>query len=149
MVKYIRVILVGILVIFGASTITNHHQFDSNKIYYDNVRYSDNVDFFGVEGTNLNYSGNLSHVGDYYELYFDVVNDSGADVVVQEAIYHEDDSYIRYELSYEDGSSIQAGDLLKSGEVKTIHYKVFYQSPIEDNSYELDSSLLIQFGQNI
>lgn len=149
MVKYIRFVVVSILLLFGVHYMDTRNGFDSNELYYDNVRYSDNVDFYGVEGTNLRYSGNLSGVGDFYELYFDVVNHTGVDVVVQDSIYHEDDSYIHYELSYEDGSIIQPGDLLKSGESKTIHYKVLYQKPIQDDSYQLDSSFSIQFEQNL
>lgn len=149
MVKSIRFVVVGILLLFSVHIMNSHREFDSKDLYYDHVRYSDNVDFYGVEGMNLHYSGNLSEVGDFYELFFDVVNQTGVDVVVQDSICHDSDSYIRYELSYEDGSIIQPGDLLKNGESETIHYKVFYQRPIQDDSYQLDSSFSIQFEQSL
>lgn len=149
MVKYIRVIIVGLLFLFGINTLKLDNTFDSHRIYYDNVHYSDNVDFYGVEGTYLNYSGSLSYVGDYYELYFDVVNDTGVDVVICDYFLQEDNPYIHYELTYEDGNSIHNGDLLKKNESKTIHYKVLYQKPIEDDQYELDTNFSINFEQNI
>ena len=149
MVKYIRMVIVGVLLLLGIHSLESVSKFDSQGIYYDHVRYSDNVTFYGVDGLNLKYSANLSYVGDSYELFFDVVNDSGVDVVIQDILYSKEDPYIHYELTYQDGSMIQDGNLLQMGESKTIHYKVIYQEPIQEESYQFDSGFSLQFEQKI
>ena len=150
MVKYIRGIFVVFLAFFGIIlSLGSSHAYSSKGIYYDNVSYTDNVTFYGVDGLNINYSAEMSKVGDYYLLTFDVVNDSGVDVFISDCSYHDDDPYIQYELAYLSGDKIQVGDTLEKNEVKTIQYKVTYLNPIMDDEYEVDSSFQIQFDQKI
>ena len=47
--------------------------YPKSVIYYDNFQYTDNVLFYGVDGLNVQYEGELSYLGDSYELSFDVV----------------------------------------------------------------------------
>ena len=150
MVRYMRVGIIGILLLFGVLfSLGSSYGYNAKGIYYDNVRYSDNVHFYGVEGLNISYSADLSKLGDSYELVFDVVNDSGVDVVITDCVYHEEDPYIHYELTYVDGAKIQEGDLLQKDDVKTIRYVVTYQNPVMDDEYEVDSSFHILYEQKI
>ena len=116
-------------------------------IYYDNFKYTDNVELIKAEGTDINYNDILINVGDYYEIVFDVINDSNVDIKVTDCIYNKDDSYINYELTYSNGQRINSGDIIKKGESKRIKYYVSYDKPIVEESYEVDSSFSIGYEQ--
>ena len=150
MVKYIRIGIVGILLLFGIiSSLGSSYSYSNKGIYYDNVKYSDNVDFYGVDGTDLKFNGNLSNVGDSYYLTFDVVNDSDVDMVITDYLLNEEDPYINYELTYLNGDKVEIGDILEKGKVKTLHYVVEYENPILEDTYEVDSSFQINYNQKI
>ena len=150
MVKYIRIGIVGILLLFGViSSLGSSYSYSNKGIYYDNVKYSDNVDFYGVDGTDLKFNGNLSTVGDSYFLTFDVVNDSDVDMIITDYLLNEDDPYIKYELTYIDGNKVKTGDILKKNTTKTLHYVVKYENPVLEDTYEVDSSFHIQYDQKI
>ena len=113
--------LVGVLFSLGSS-----YAYSNPGVHYENVRYSDNVTFYGVDDLNFHYSANLDRVGDSYELIFDVINDSGVDMMISECFYHEDDPYISYQLTYLDGKKVEEGDVLKKDTMKTLKYMVTY-----------------------
>ena len=146
--KYIRTMLIGLLAIIAFEY--HNLSVSSNKgIYYDNIEYTDNVIFDSVNGVNLDYSANLVKPGDYYELYFDVINETGYDVEITDCTYNNDDDYIAYELVYEDGSHIGIGDIIKKGENVRIKYKVLYKNYVTEDSYTFDTSFSILYGQVI
>ncbi len=150
MVKFIRIGIVGILLLFGiVSSLGSSYSYSNKGIYYDNVKYSDNVDFYGVNGTDLKFNGNLSNVGDSYFLTFDVVNDSDADMIITDYLLNEEDPYITYQLTYIDGKKVKEGDILEKGKIKTLHYVVKYENPVLEDNYEVDSSFQIQYDQKI
>ena len=144
--KYLEIVLAGIGLAYFAlfGNLSNH---STHNIYYDNIQYTDNVEFLGTEGLDIHYIGELSYPGDYYELTFDVVNDSPYDVEVVKCFYQESDSYIEYQLSYDDGSDILLGDVLKKGEKRHLKYRVLYKDYIESDSYEFDASFNIRYEQ--
>ena len=148
--KYIEMILVGLgltyLAVFGNIKINGDNQ-SIKGIYYDNFKYTDNVEFYGSDGLNIQYSGELSIPGDYYELTFDVVNSTGVDVEIADCFHQEPDEYIDFRLTYEDGQEVEVGDTLKSGETKRLTYKVTYQKGIDTDDYEFDSSFSIHYEQ--
>ncbi len=149
--KYLYGLLVGLgiayCVIFGDFSLTENSGSVKNKIYYDNIQYTDNVNFYGADGLKINYEGRLSNPGDYYELSFDVVNDSTTDMMISKCDYHQTDSYIEYQLSYSNGSAIKIGDVLKKGETRRLTYRVSYKNPIKSNGYEFDSSFYLGYEQ--
>jgi hypothetical protein len=148
--KYAKLMLVGFFAIIGLGCYgftTNASDDFTNNIYYDNVDYTDNVLLNSVEGVNIDYSAQLMIPGDYYELYFDVVNKTNYDVKINECIYNEDDDYIDYELTYDDGEVINIGDIIKNGESVRIKYKVLYKNYIDKENYILDTSFSILYGQ--
>lgn len=149
--KYLKVLLVGIAFVigFGYKTLNADGKSFNKGIYYDNIKYSDNVVFNKVDGTNIDYSANLSSPGDYFEIYFDVVNSTNYNVEISDYVYNEDDDYIDYELTYADGKSINNGDIIKKGESKRLMYKVYYKNPIVEDEYNIDTSFYIYYEQAI
>ena len=150
--KYAKVLLVGLLAIIGLG----YHNFTANAsgdlkkgIYYDKVDYTDNVAFNNVDGTSIDYSAELAKPGDYYELYFDVVNSTNYNVEITDCIYNEDDDYLDYELTYENGEKINIGDIIKKGESIRVKYKVLYKEYIMENEYTFDTSFSILYEQVI
>lgn len=150
MVKYIRVLLIIIVAVLGiVFSLGSSYAYSGKGIYYDNVRYSDNVTFYGVDGLNLGFNADLAYLGDSYEVIFDVVNDNNVDMVITDASVHEDDPYISYELTYLDGEKVQVGDILEKNDIKTLKYVVTYVNPVLEDGYEIDSSFNIQYDQKI
>ena len=144
-------IIVGILFIGGI--LFNNFNSDTNAlnkgVYYDNVKYTDNVTFNKVDGLNIDYSAELGVPGDYYELEFDVVNSTKYNIEIADLIYNDDDNYITYELSYANGNEIKNGDIIKAGEFKKLKYKVSYVNPVKEDNYTFDTSFFIQYEQAI
>ena len=150
--KYIKVMLVGLLAIIGIGyyNINANASGDLKKgIYYDDVEYTDNVAFNNVDGTNIDYSAELVKPGDYYELYFDVVNSTRYNVEITDFIINEDDDYITYELTYDNGEEINVGDVIKKGESIRVKYKVLYKEYIAEPDYTFDTSFSILYEQTI
>ena len=150
--KYLKVMLVVLLAVIGVGykTFNADASADLKKgIYYDNVDYTDNVAFNKVEGSNLDYSAELVKPGDYYELYFDVVNSTKYDVEITDCIYNDDDEYIDYDLVYENGDKINVGDIIKKGESIRVKYTVLYKEYITEKDYTFDTSFSILYQQVI
>ena len=113
----------------------------------DNFNYTDNVTFNGNDGLNIDYTANLNQVGDYYEISFNVINDSKVDMEITNCDYHKNDEFINYELTYDNGKKVQQGDILKQGESKKIKYRVQYKKLIVENNYQVDTSFSINYEQ--
>ncbi len=150
--KYVQLFLtcIGITycALMGVFSVAGKDNGDySHNVYYDNIQYTDNVEFYGVDGFNIQYSGELNYLGDYYEISFDVVNGSGTKMMLSKCLYQESDYYIDYLLTYDDDSEVSIGDTLKQGERKRLKYRVLYKNPIQSDVYELDSSFYISYEQ--
>lgn len=150
--KYLKGALIVLLAIIGVG----YKNFNANAsgdlkkgIYYDNIDYTDNVAFNKVDGVNLDYSAELVKPGDYYELYFDVVNSTGYNVEITDCVYNEDDEYIDYDLVYENGEKINTGDIIKKGESVRVKYTVLYKEYIDKQDYTFDTSFSILYEQTI
>lgn len=134
-----------ILVFFSSLLFHPTDDYSKSVIYYDNFQYTDNVLFYGVDGLNVQYEGELSYLGDSYELSFDVVNLSNIDVGISDLVLQNQDPYLEYSLTYEDGDNVVIGDTLKAGEKRRIKYQVLWKNPIDIDDYELDSSFYIDY----
>lgn len=149
--KYLDMAIVGILFVGGI--LFNNFSSDTNAlnkgVYYDNVKYTDNVVFNSVDGLNIDYQAKLTNPGDFYELDFDVVNSTRHDIQIADYMYNEDDEYITYELCYADGTKIKNGDIIKAGKSKKLKYKVSYVNPIKEDNYNFDTTFAIQYEQAI
>ena len=148
MVKYVNALVVGVL--FFVGILFEGYAIDNVKndkgIYYDNVKYSENVKLNDVNGLNIDYNAELLAPGDFYELTFDVVNDSLYDVSFADITINDDDDYIDFDLTYSDGNSIKLGDVLKKGEKKQLKYKVLYKNLVLED-YEFDTNFMLNFEQ--
>ena len=120
--KYLKGALIVLLAIIGVG----YKNFNANAsgdlkkgIYYDNIDYTDNVAFNKVDGVNLDYSAELVKPGDYYELYFDVVNSTG------------------YNVEITDCESVR------------VKYTVLYKEYIDKQDYTFDTSFSILYEQTI
>lgn len=118
-----------------------------NNIYYDNIKYSDNVEFYGVDGLNIRYTGVLVAPGDSYEISFDVINAADIDVAISQCNYKKNDRFVEYHLTYDNGDLVSVGDILKKGEKRRLKYVVLYKNLIDRDSYEFDSSFYINYEQ--
>ena len=148
--KYFKSLILIIPLFVGiiGSNISDIKEFNNKKgVYYDNFNYTDNVILEEVDGTNIDYNAQLTTVGDYYEITFDVINDSNIDVEISDCIFPNDDKYIEYKLTYADGKAINTGDILKQGENKRIKYRVLYKNQVNEDNYQFDSSFSIGYEQ--
>lgn len=149
--KYIKVMLVVLLAVIGIGyrSFSADAKSDLNKgIYYDNIEYTDNVEFNGTDGSNMDYNAKFQLPGDYYEIYFDVVNSTKYDVEISDLMINEDDEYIDYELSYDNGNKIKVGDIIKKGNSIRLKYKVLYKE-LAEKGYTFDTSFTLSYEQVI
>ena len=145
--KYINIVMT-VLFLLGIFTNAYALNYDDHLgIYYDEVQATNNVIINDVDGLKLNYSANLSQPGDFYELRFDVVNDSSVDMYIDDYHYGETNEYIKYDFTYQNGDSIHKGDIIKKGERKRLKYRVSYNSLILDDFLYFDSSFGLRFEQ--
>ena len=150
MVKYIRFLIVGVLLSLGVLFNFDLGDNSSKKgLYYDHVEYSDNVLFNNLNGLDLNYSAELTNPGDSYYIDFDVINDTSVDMKILELNYPKNDNYISYKLTYRDGTPINSGDVIKRGKSVGLTYVVSYNNKIDQDEYLFDSSFNIQYEQVI
>lgn len=151
MFKYLGKILIGGLIIIGiyANSLTMDSKAKTANIYYDNFKYTDNVEFHKAAGQNIDYSADLTNVGDSYEISFDIINKSDFDVKIVDYYCPKNDNYINYELTYNNGKIISQDDILKKGESKRFKYKVSYVNLVTEDNYTFDSSFSIQYEQKI
>ena len=149
MIKNMETIIISLLLIFGIGyNIFNMENKTSTKgIYYDNLKYTDNVKINKVEGVDLDYNANFAKVGDYFEINFDIINDSNVDVKISDLLVNEDDQFINYKLTYNNGKKIKTGDILKKGEKKNLTYKVSYLNKIDEDNYTFDTGFNMNFEQ--
>ncbi len=151
--KYIEMLMASMGVIyclvFGDFSLIEKKGYSSENIYYDNVQYTDNIDFYGIDGLTLQYAGQLSVPGDFYELSFDIINAGSVDVEIAKCVFQDSDPYIEYQLTYDDGKHINIGDMLKSGEKRRVKYRVLYKNRIDNDSYEFDSSFYLSYEQSL
>ena len=148
--KYFKVILMGLGVIcsilYGDFSVAQKATAKAvQDIYYDNIQYSENVSFYGVDGLNIQYSGELIAPGDSYEISFDVINDASEDVTISQCNYQKNDRFVEYYLTYDNGDLVSVGDILKKGEKRRMKYLVYYKNLIDRDSYEFDSSFYISY----
>ena len=145
-ISYIMGSIVFCSVFLGDVSNKNHSNV-MNSIYYDNIQYTDNVTFYGVNGINLDYDAVLTTPGEFFEVSFDVVNPTDENVEIRECSYQKNDSYLEYDLFYENGEKVKVGDTLLSREKKKVVYRVYYRNRILLENYHFDSSFHIWYEQ--
>ena len=147
--KYIKSILIIVMIFMGIISINTKEINIKKGVYYDNFNYTNNVTLKEVSGTTFDYSANLKNVGEYYEISFDIINDSNVDMIISDYTIPEEDKFIDYNISYTNGTKIKQGDIIKPGELKKVKYKVLYKNQIDEDHYQFDPSFEINYEQNI
>ena len=137
-------IIIFILLITSIFLI-NMNRVDSRdkRLYYDNFRYTDNVKF----NDNFSYSSNLEKVGDYYEIIFDVINDSNIEYEIKELSINNNDEFFNYSMTYLNNEIVNIGDKIDKNSVVTIRYRVDYKKENVNSNDEIDTSFNIEYGQ--
>lgn len=136
-------IMIILLLVFCILFINNDRVDSRNKnIYYDNFRYTNNVDFNDM----FDYHAYLVNVGDYYEIEFDVINGTGDSYEIKNLNINESDEYFSYELRYLDDKKVSIGDKLNGNSKVSMKYRVEYKKSIENNR-DTDSSFGLEYGQ--
>ena len=85
--------------------------------------------------TLVSYEVTLAKPGDYYEFTVDVVNDGSLDALVSAqpilgGVNSDQDKYVNYSITYDDGTAISANDTLDAGVTKTYKVRVEYDSNV-------------------
>ena len=148
MVKYLGYVVVGVLLSIGVLFQSSVDGKSTNQgMYYENVRGSENVDIKNVSGINLDFEASLEAVGDSFDLYFDIVNSNDVDMKIENLVLKENDSYINYLLTYQDGGIVKKGDIIKSHDSIKLHYEVKYINLIKSDNYLFDTGFSINYEQ--
>ncbi len=137
-----RVVLIVLLVVSILFINTSRVDSRNKNIYYDNFRYTDNVDFKDM----FDYHVNLVNVGDYYEITFDVVNSTDDKYELKNISINEDSEYFNYDLVYLNGKNVNVGDVVNKNSVITLKYRVEYKKQVNKNE-DIDSSFGLEYGQ--
>ena len=137
-----RVVLIVLLVVSILFINTSRVDSRNKNIYYDNFRYTDNVDFKDM----FDYHVNLVNVGDYYEITFDVVNSTDVKYELKNISINEDSEYFNYDLVYLNGKNVNVGDVVNKNSVITLKYRVEYKKQVNKNE-DIDSSFGLEYGQ--
>ena len=99
------------------------------NIHYTNVNSSSENGKVYLEGnSDIYFECDLKQPGDTFEFTVDMVNESNKDAKVDEKYITEltdkQQRYLKYTVTYEDGTEINKDDILKSNETKTLKVKV-------------------------
>ena len=108
------------------------------NVHFDNVQvnpYSVEINPVITDNNKISFSADLTTPGDFYKFSVDIVNEGSIDAMIESIIKtpeltDEEKKYLRYEIEYVDGTSINDSQLLKSGETKTISILFSYRNDI-------------------
>lgn len=89
----------------------------------------------GTSTTEITYSVNLNVPGDFYEFTVDATNggklDAMVDDVNENVLTQEQQRYLSYSVTYNDGTKIKKYDRLNSGETKKFKVRLEYRTDID------------------
>lgn len=151
--RYLYVISLGMFLSLGVGYSTLNSSFGMEgalttsantwDIHFENLQYAeDNVTASPVTITNnstLSFDVTLTNPGDKYEFTFDIENEGNLDALIHEIempnLTDVQKKYLIYSLTYDDGTEIHEGDLLKPSEVKTVRVFIQYKNLRYEESY--------------
>lgn len=160
--KNIKMLVVTLLIIMiGTTTVYAYsnnlvkgskNEFD---IHYQNVvSLSDKGNVVLDNENNINFETTLAVPGDYYEFTVDMKNNSVEDATIDEIVKTElterQQRYLEYTVTYANGETINIGDIIESGETKTIKVRLTYKYditaedlPTEDENLDLSLNFVM------
>ena len=96
--------------------------------------------------TIINYAILLMEPGDFYEFTVDIVNAGSIDAmiseVLKEGISADQEKYIEYIATYEDGGELELNDLLKSGSRKNVKVRVKFKEDVNPDDLPTEETVL-------
>ena len=130
-------------------------------IHLDNAKVksgSVNNNVPSISNNNLSFSATLTTPGDFYEFTVDVVNGGSIDAMIDSVIKtpelsEEQDKYIKYEVSYQNGESINTKQIITKGTTMPIKVRIEYRkdlvaSDLPSTSTTLDLKLTLVYVQS-
>ena len=130
------------------------------NIHFDNIQvnpYSVSINPVITDSNKVTFSADLTTPGDFYKFTVDIVNEGSIDAMIESIaktpeLSVEQKKYLRYEVEYVDGTSINDAQLLKSGETKTISVLFSYRNdiPVSDlpnTETDLDLEIVLVYVQ--
>lgn len=148
----------AVLEIHGSSEVVA----SSWDIHLDNVKVrSDNVssDPPIITGkSSLSFGVELHQPGDFYEFYVDVVNEGTIDAMIENVIKtpdltEEQSKFLKYEVTYQNGESIELKQILHKGTSTPIKVRVEFRKDLDvadlpSSSVELNLKLILEYVQS-
>lgn len=97
-----------------------------------------------VDNKYISFNIVLNASGDYYAFTADIKNNSNIDVkvdnVISNVLTEEQDKYLGFSLTYDDGSKINKNDVIKVGETRKIKFVSLYKYVDEVNDHDVTAS---------
>lgn len=165
-VALLLLLILGISIGYAALTATLNINGNSTigkaswNVHFENLQKTEGSETATVEAAinedkmTINYTVDLVEPGDFYEFTVDVKNAGTipaklSALPTMSGVSAEQDVYVNYTVTYEDGTEVKAGDeLAANGGVKTLKVRVEYdptitsdQLPTEDQSLTLTYSM--------
>lgn len=111
-----------------------------------------------TSGKSLSFSTTLNMPGDFYEFTVDVVNNGSIDAMIENVIKTpelttEQAKYLRYEVTYQNGESINAMQAIAAGSTMPIKVRIEYRndliaSDLPTGQVVLDLSIILNYVQS-
>ena len=150
----IMVVLIGVSIGYAALNTTLNINGRSNiskntwDVYFDNIVVKNgSVEAIKIptisDKTNINFEVNLNLPGDFYEFTFDVVNNGSIEAMIDSVnktpnLKIEQQKYLDYIISYQNGEQISTKQLVKANEFVRLKVRVEYKKDI--NASDLPQS---------
>ncbi len=146
MKKFFLIALASILITYGYSD--NNNFID---VSYENLE----VNSESVENTTTFVDGNidfdiiLGNPGDFYEFTVDLVNNSQKDYFISKIdkglSTEEEQNYIKYDITYSDGTSLKEQDVIKGHSKEKIKARITYyeELPVSIESIPLNFNIVL------
>lgn len=148
MKKFFLIALVGICIGYGYQDRGDSFinvSYENVEVNSDSVQNVTNVD----EG-NIDFDIALENPGDFYEVTFDLVNNSQKDYFIAKidkgSLTEEQQKYIDYDISYNDGTLLKEQDVIKGNSKEKIKVRISYnpeELPVSSETIPLDFNLVL------
>ena len=98
----------------------------------------------GTSTTNLTWEVNLNTPGDFYEYYVDVKNDGTIDAMIgslsNTSLTTNQAKYLNYNVTYDDGATIEQYDKLDANETVTLKVRVEYKTDLNPENLPTENT---------
>lgn len=139
----------------GTSNIANNAKWD---IHLDNVQVTPGsaspTQAATIAGNTVSFGVDLNTPGDFYEFTVDVTNGGTIDAKLGSTpelptLTAEQQKYVTYTITYDDGSALEADNPLNHGDTKTVKVRLEFKKDITElpSSLELNLNFAMNYVQ--